>query len=99
GTAWHPGWPVGWQVLIAWAEFVAGVAILFGFRCRIAAVVLVVVTAGVLAWSRGRHLLETPLQNLELAFLLLLAALALLFSGAGELSIDARGGRKPVRKG
>src|SRR5262249_40494621 len=98
GTAWNPGWHVGWQVLLAWAEFVAGVAILFGFRCRIAAGVLVLVTSVVLAWGRGRRSLEMPLQNIELVFLLLLAALALLCFGAGEVSIDARGRKKPARK-
>jgi uncharacterized membrane protein YphA (DoxX/SURF4 family) len=93
GTAWYPSWPVGWQVLIAWAEFGAGLAILLGFRCRIAATVVLFLTAGVLLWSEGWKVLHLPLRSLELTLLLFLTVMALLFLGAGELSVDAHGGK------
>ena len=61
GTNWQPGMAVGWQLVIAWAEFTAGVFILVGFHCRPAAVVVVVLMglallllgAGELAVGRG----------------------------------------------
>src|SRR4051794_8199807 len=36
GTHWTATLPTGWQLAIAWGQFTAGVAILAGFRCRIA---------------------------------------------------------------
>jgi uncharacterized membrane protein YphA (DoxX/SURF4 family) len=97
GTAWNPAWPVALQVLISWAEFSAGVAILLGFRCRLAASVILVLTAGMLLWAQGWKVLSVPLHNLELTLLLLLSGLALLFLGAGQLSLDARSGGKSAR--
>jgi uncharacterized membrane protein YphA (DoxX/SURF4 family) len=92
GTAWFPGLPVGWQVVIAWTEFAAGLAILVGFRCRWAATAVLVLTAGMLIWWHGLNIFRLPLRTLEPTILLLLMGLALLFLGAGELSIDARSG-------
>jgi uncharacterized membrane protein YphA (DoxX/SURF4 family) len=97
GTAWYTGLPVAWQVLLAWAEFGAGLAILLGFRCRIAATLVLVLTAGLLLWSQGWKVLELPIRSLETALLVLLMGTALLFLGAGELSLDARGGGKAAR--
>src|SRR5262249_61117472 len=51
GTAWYPSLAVGWQVLIAWAEFASGLAVLLGFRCRTAATVVVGLTAGLVLGS------------------------------------------------
>lgn len=94
GTAWFPPLPVAWQVLLSWGEFTAGVAILLGFRCRVAAVLILVLIVGNLLWFQGWHLLRLPWQNLEQPLILLLSALALLFLGAGGLSIDGRTGSR-----
>ncbi|HEV3256561.1 MAG TPA: DoxX family protein [Gemmataceae bacterium] len=92
GTAWYPSWPVGWQLLIAWGEFGAGLAILLGFRCRVAAALVLAITAGTLAWWQGWNALHLPLRTLEPTVLLLLLGLALVFVGAGGLSLDSRSG-------
>jgi uncharacterized membrane protein YphA (DoxX/SURF4 family) len=92
GSSWNPSMSVGWQLLISWAEFSAGVAILLGFKCRLAATVVLALTAGTLLWYQGWHVFHLPLHTLEPTLLLLLVGLALLFLGAGELSIDARSG-------
>ena len=103
GTAWYPALPVGWQVLIAWTEFAAGLAILVGFRCRWAVAAILVLTVGMLAWWYGFDIFRLPLRTLEPTVISLLMGLALLFLGAGELSIDARsaggalGPREPKR--
>lgn len=99
GTTWSPNLPVAWQLVIAWGEFAAGLAILVGLYCRLAALVMLAVTAGTWFWWQGWDLFTLPLATLEPFLVLVLAGLALLFLGAGELSLDARGGRRggPVR--
>jgi uncharacterized membrane protein YphA (DoxX/SURF4 family) len=94
GTTWYPGLATGWQVLIAWGEFSAGLAILVGFRCRIAAVLVLAVTAGTLGWWQGWNVFKLPLLTLEPFLMILLTGLAVLFLGAGELSVDGRGSKK-----
>jgi uncharacterized membrane protein YphA (DoxX/SURF4 family) len=94
GTAWAPELPVGWQLFIAWGELAAGLAILFGFWCRLAAALAVALTAGTVVWWQGWHVFHLPLPRLEPVLLLLLMGLALLFLGAGGLSLDGRGGGK-----
>jgi uncharacterized membrane protein YphA (DoxX/SURF4 family) len=102
GTTWSPGLAVGWQLLIAWGEFFAGLAVLVGFRCRTAAVVALALTGGTMIWWQGWKVLEMPLWHLEPAFMVLLMGLALLFLGAGELSVDGRIGggvtARPAKK-
>ncbi|HZT80034.1 MAG TPA: DoxX family protein [Gemmataceae bacterium] len=103
GTAWGPGLPTGWQAAIAWGEFAAGLAILVGFQCRLAAAVVLGITLGTLAWWQGWNLFHLPLTALEPILTVLLMGLALLFLGAGELSVDARlgglgGAGRPARK-
>lgn len=92
GTNWGPGLPMGWQVVIAWAEFAAGLAVIVGFRCRTSAAALVAVTIGTLAWFQGWGLLRLPVRSLEPNFMTAMAALAVLFLGAGGLSVDGRAG-------
>jgi uncharacterized membrane protein YphA (DoxX/SURF4 family) len=90
GTAWLPGMPVTWQVVLSWGEFCAGVAILLGFRCRIAAAVVLAITVGMLLWIHGWRVFRLQIRDLEMVFLFLLSGLALLFVGAGGFSLDAR---------
>ncbi len=98
GTAWASGLPVGWQLAVAWSEFGAGLAILLGLYCRWAAGVMLLVTAGTWIWWQGWRLFTLPLAVLEPFLVLLLAGAALLFLGAGELSLDGRaGGRGGLR--
>jgi len=84
--------------LIAWGEFAAGLAILLGFHCRIAASLVLFLTIGTLAGSQGWGLLDLPFRSLEGTFLLVVTGLALLFLGAGELSMDGRSGAKSFRR-
>jgi len=106
GLNWNPSLPVGWQFLIAWGEFGCGAAILLGFWCRSAAAVVVGLIIGNIAWQYGARVFSLPLRSLEPTVLLLLVGLALLFLGAGELSLDARaggsgssgGGKSPRKK-
>jgi uncharacterized membrane protein YphA (DoxX/SURF4 family) len=99
GTAWLPGLPVGWQFLIAWGEFSAGLAMLVGFHCRVAAAMVLSLMSGTLIWWQGWNVLHLPIHTLEPTILLSLVGLALLFLGAGELSLDGRlAGKKGAGK-
>jgi uncharacterized membrane protein YphA (DoxX/SURF4 family) len=103
GTAWAAGLPTHWQLLIAWGEFTAGVAILAGFRCRWAAAALLALTAGQLAWQHGWETFRLPLGTLEPVLMVLLTGLALLFLGGGSLVLGgtagaASAGPRPARK-
>lgn len=97
GTAWSPGLAVGWQLLLSWGEFAAGLAILFGLYCRLAAAAVLTLTVSSLLLWQGWNTFQLPLRSLEPFILLLLVSLALLFVGPGELSLDRRsgGGGKP----
>lgn len=91
GTAWHPGLPASWQLLIAWGEFVAGVAILTGCHCRLAAVTILSISGGTTLWRHGWKVLQLPLPTLEPILTILLMALALLFLGGGGLVLGSPG--------
>jgi uncharacterized membrane protein YphA (DoxX/SURF4 family) len=91
GTTWSPSLPVGWQLFFAWGEFVAGVAILVGFRCRAMAAFVMALNVGALAWWQGWKVFHLPLPTLEPTLMLLTTGLALVFLGGGELTLDRRG--------
>lgn len=92
GLNWNPALPLFWQLVLSWGEFVCGVMILLGFRCRLAAGLLLAMVVGNAAHFQGWHVFQLPLRTLEPTLMLLLVGLALLFLGAGELSLDARAG-------
>jgi uncharacterized membrane protein YphA (DoxX/SURF4 family) len=98
GTTWNSNLPLAWQLVVAWGEFAAGLAILLGFRCRLAAAGVLVLIGGLLIWSQGWRVWRLPIQSVEMTLLLLLSGLALLFVGAGELSLDRRAAGKSPRK-
>jgi uncharacterized membrane protein YphA (DoxX/SURF4 family) len=91
GLSWNPALPAGWQLVIAWGEFGAGVAILLGFWCRLAAALMVALIVGPWAHWQGWHLFHLPWHSLEPIALMVLAGLSLMFLGAGEVSLDRRG--------
>lgn len=100
GTTWLPGTHVAWQLFIAWGEFGAGLAMLVGFRCRIAAGLALLLNIGTLIWVQGRQLLDQPLRSFEMSYLLIFSTLALLFLGSGGLAVDgdAGAGAKMAKK-
>ncbi len=91
GMAWHPGLWVGWQLLLSWGELAAGLAILLGLRCRLAALALVgIVLTVLIEWHRWA-VFNLPARALEPVLLLVCAGLTLVCLGGGELSLDGRG--------
>jgi uncharacterized membrane protein YphA (DoxX/SURF4 family) len=97
GTRWTTTLPAGWQLTIAWSQFTAGAAILAGFRCREAAALVLVLTAGQMAWWYGWDLFHLPVASLGPVVVIVLMALALVFLGAGGLAVGA--GRPAAARG
>jgi uncharacterized membrane protein YphA (DoxX/SURF4 family) len=104
GTAWMPGVPVGVQLLLSWGEFAAGVAILAGYRCRLAASIYLLLSVGLLVHVHGAHVVRLPLRTLEPLLLTTLLALGIASIGAGEWTLSSASGSsvsassKPSRK-
>jgi uncharacterized membrane protein YphA (DoxX/SURF4 family) len=94
GTAWHTSLPVAWQLVIAWGEFGAGLALLVGLRCRLAAAAAVAVIVGLVAWQDGWNVLRLSPHTLEPILLLVLIGLALVFQGGGDLTLAGRSGSR-----
>lgn len=92
GTSWAAGLPTGWQFLIAWGELMAGLALVFGFRCRLAALAALAVNAWSFIWWQGWNGIHLSLRLLEPYVLVTLVAVSVLLLGAGGLSVDGRGG-------
>ena len=91
GLTWHLTMPTTYQLAVAWGEFGSGLAILLGFRCRWAAATALSVLGFTQVWQHGWNVFAQPVRTLEPTLVLLLVGLALLFLGAGELSLDGRG--------
>ncbi len=102
GTAWSPDLPVLWQVALAWGEFVGGVAVLAGFRCRVAAGIALACTLGHVFWANGWGLFQLPWIRLERIVTVILMELSLVFLGGGDLALDGGKGRgsrgRPMNK-
>lgn len=96
GSAWAPSLPAGWQFLIAWGEFVAGLALVFGCHCRLGAGLALVINIWSFLWWQGWSGLHLPLRSLEPFVLVVLIGLSVVFLGAGGLSLDARSGVRPT---
>ncbi|MGE3807179.1 MAG: DoxX family protein [Gemmataceae bacterium] len=92
GAAWTSGLSTTWQMAIAWSQFGAGLAILLGLYTRLAAGVIITLTVGTLFLWQGWYTFRLPLSTLEPYIMFTLVSMALLFGGAGELALDARGG-------
>ena len=55
GTNWNPSLSPVVQALVAWGEFLGGVALAIGFLSRLAALGLIVIMAGAIVTVQGQH--------------------------------------------
>jgi len=78
-----------WGVLLALGEFVGGLLVLFGFLTRFAAAVLGIIMLVAIGTVHIRHGFFLQNQGFEYPFAVLGMAIALILSGAGNLSIDS----------
>lgn len=87
GTAWNPGMPVVLQAMVAWGEFLGGVAILLGFLTELAALGIIIIMAGAVLTVTGKNGFNMMTGGFEYNFVLIMMCLALIATGAGPLSI------------
>lgn len=87
GTAWNPGLPVVLQALVAWGEFLGGLAILTGFLTELAALGIIIIMLGAIVTVHGQNGFNMMNHGFEYNFALIMMCLALIATGAGPLSI------------
>ncbi|MBI5150825.1 MAG: DoxX family protein, partial [Candidatus Omnitrophica bacterium] len=71
GTAWNPGLPVVLQALVAWGEFVGGLAILTGFLTELAALGIIIIMAGAILTVTGKNGFNMMNSGFEYNFVLI----------------------------
>jgi putative oxidoreductase len=74
--------------LVGLAQFLGGLAILFGVLIRIGAVCIVIVMLGAIFLVHLHHGFDVSKGGIEFALTQLLIALALLLTGAGQYSLS-----------
>lgn len=90
GTAWAgDGFPVLVQALVAWGEFLGGLAILAGFMTPVAALGIIVIMTGAIITVHGKNGFNMMNQGYEYNFALISMCLALIASGPGPFSADS----------
>lgn len=87
GTGWNPNLPVVIQTLVAWGEFLSGVAILTGFLVEAGALVIIIIMIGAIVMVHGKNGFGMMNGGFEYNFALISMALALIATGAGPFSI------------
>ena len=90
GTAWNPGLPVILQALVAWGEFVGGLAIFTGFLTELAALGIIIIMTGAVLTVTGKNGFNMMSGGFEYNFVLIAMCLALIANGSGPLSIGCK---------
>ncbi len=106
GTAWNPGMSllsffgfpismipgmsVALQAMVAWGEFVGGLAILLGFLTRKAAAGIIIIMLGAIFTVHGKNGFSLMNHGFEYNFALIMMCLALIAGGTGPFSIGCR---------
>jgi putative oxidoreductase len=98
GKGWHDTLTTETQVAVAWGEFVCGIALLFGFLSRLAALGLAVIMVGAIALQTGRfdyiylaYIKSDPARvptGAEYNVALIVMCMAVLALGSGKVSVD-----------
>src|SRR3989338_5431016 len=103
GTAWNPGmsllsffgFPISMipgmsvvlQAMVAWGEFLGGLAILTGFLTELAALGIIIIMAGAIITVHGQNGFNMMNRGFEYNFALIMMCFALIATGPGPLSI------------
>jgi putative oxidoreductase len=91
GTAWAgDGFPVLVQALVAWGEFLGGLAILAGFMTPAAALGIIIIMTGAIITVHGKNGFNIMNQGYEYNFVLISMCLALISSGPGPFSAGCK---------
>lgn len=87
GSAWNPNLPVVIQTLVAWGEFLGGLAILAGFQTALASAGIIVIMLGAIVLVHGKNGFSLMNHGFEYNFALIMMCLALIAAGPGPFRI------------
>ncbi len=90
GTAWNPSLPTVIQVLVAWGEFIGGLAILSGFLTGAASAGIIIIMLGAIFTVHGKNGFSLMKHGFEYNFALIMMGLALIASGAGPFTLGCQ---------
>jgi putative oxidoreductase len=98
GANWLPGQPAAVQLAAAWGQLIGGIAMLFGFLTRLAALGLIAIMVGAIVlvhWPKG---FDIRSGGFEYNAAIIAMCLCLLLGGPGPFALDrfVRLKRKPI---
>jgi putative oxidoreductase len=80
--------PAAVQLAVAWGQLLGGVAMVFGFLTRLAAVGLILIMAGAIALVHAPHGFDARHGGFEYNFAIIMMGLGLVLGGPGPLAVD-----------
>ena len=91
GAAWMtsadaPAAPV--QLAVAWGQLIGGIAMVFGFLTRLAALGLIAVMGGAIALVHWPHGFDIRNNGFEYNFAIIMMCLCLVLGGPGPFAVD-----------
>jgi len=87
GAAWNPhGMPVIMQLMVAWGEFLGGLAFLLGFLTTYASIGIIIIMMGAIIMVHGKNGFNMMNKGFEYNYALIMMCLALIASGPGPFS-------------
>ena len=91
GTAWNAHGMATWmQVIVAWGEFLGGIAFLVGFLTCWAALGIIIIMSGAIAMVHFKNGFNMMNGGFEYNYALIMMCLALMASGPGPLSLSKK---------
>ncbi len=91
GAAWMtsadaPAAPV--QLAVAWGQLIGGIAMVFGFLTRLAALGLIAIMVGAIARVHWEHGFANQDKGFEYNFAIIMMCLCLVLGGPGPFAVD-----------
>ena len=88
GANWMPGQPAPVQLAAAWGQLLGGIAMLFGFLTRLAALGLIVIMAGAIYLVHLPNGFDIRNHGFEYNAAIVTMCLCLLLGGPGPFAVD-----------
>jgi uncharacterized membrane protein YphA (DoxX/SURF4 family) len=80
--------PAPVQMAVAWGQLIGGLTLVLGLLTRVAAVGLIIIMAGAIALVHAPNGFDVTKGGFEYNVLIIVVCLVLMFSGAGNVSVD-----------
>ena len=80
--------PAPVQLAVAWGQLIGGIAMVFGFLSRLAALGLIVIMGGAIALVHWEHGFDIRDHGFEYNFAIIMMCLCLVLVGPGPFAVD-----------